>query len=376
MEVQSVLVAAHALFWYLAIPWLAQHVARPWMDRQPFRQQWAAQWRQRLASANGVELDADYAYSFSLEKLGVALQHGLGALLQVPVLLGLGSAEVGTALACHGALTEVGWELQDLMCRLHGHYLGGAVGRSRNPAALVRYTILHHALGLTLVVPLNCYLRGQPFFQLGVFALMGNASFSLMLQSASFALDVKTARGLAKMKFLSLLVLATMLVMRGYMFALVMRIAVPVVWAAAPLPAFCFAFAAATAMAYINFIMIRDATRKVAKYWTLSSAPVPASASIVSAPPTSLLTCALIFSARPKSVKLPVAAPSVRLASRHWYTLGTSSRRPTSAQLRSRTSFRQTSVQVLAPGATRLVASGTAATPNALAMRLSKRATD
>jgi hypothetical protein len=351
-EVQSVLVAAHALLWYFAIPWLAQHVARPWMDRQQFKQRWAAQWRQRLASANGVELDADYAYSFSLEKLGVALQHGLGALLQLPALLGLVSPELGAALACHGALTEVGWELQDLACRMYGHYLGGAVGRSRNPATLVRYTVLHHALGLTLVVPLNCYLRGQHFFRLGVFTLMGNASFSLLLQSVSFALDVETASGLAKMQLVSLLVFAVMLVMRGYLFVLVLCSAVPVVWAAAPLPAFGLALAAASAMAYINFIMTRDAARKVIKYWLHSPTPAPAAAPVpvpVPAPVTEPVPVSVPDEARPTSVKLLFA---------------TAGARPTSAR------------RLYAPGNTRILAPGSSCRARAsLPTLLRKRTT-
>jgi len=60
-------------------------------------------------------------------------------LLCLPSTLGL-EGRVFTALACHGALCEAGWELQDIVTRVHLRLFQGEKGKGKSgkPEGMVR----------------------------------------------------------------------------------------------------------------------------------------------------------------------------------------------------------------------------------------------
>ena len=60
------------------------------------------------------------------------------------------------ALAAHGSLVEAGWELSDVFVRVTGVLgLRGPRGRAENPRGLVLLLLCHHAVAVTMVVPMN-----------------------------------------------------------------------------------------------------------------------------------------------------------------------------------------------------------------------------
>jgi hypothetical protein len=69
--------------------------------------------------------------------------HATSGLLCLPAvfgMFGLGSPAVAVTLAGHGALCEVGWELQDVVTRACQVIFGGPSGKAKNPLPLLIIT--------------------------------------------------------------------------------------------------------------------------------------------------------------------------------------------------------------------------------------------
>lgn len=98
-----------------------------------------------------IDFDTETAYEFACLFLAIMVQHGVGGLLCVPALVpALGvPAHVATALACHGALCEAGWELQDILSRLF-QVCCTKEGARNNPTALLVILGIHHTMGLSM----------------------------------------------------------------------------------------------------------------------------------------------------------------------------------------------------------------------------------
>jgi hypothetical protein len=104
------------------------------------------------------------------------------------------------ALARHGALCEVGWEIQDVGVRLWEMTFGGELGRKKNPTPLLIMFAMHHSAALSLVLPLNVHYPENTYYHEGVFLLQGAAFAANMFSQYGYTLDVKTRSGLRQMQ--------------------------------------------------------------------------------------------------------------------------------------------------------------------------------
>ena len=68
---------------------------------------------------------------------GILLQNQIGALLVVPAMVGALQPELASALALHGALCEVGWELQDAVVRIYDILFCGEDGKCASPPSFL-----------------------------------------------------------------------------------------------------------------------------------------------------------------------------------------------------------------------------------------------
>merc|ERR1712023_514681 len=102
-------------------------------------------------------------------------------------------------MACHGALCEAGWELQDILSRISQRLFQGEKGRNENPLSLLAILFVHHAMGLSMVVPMNLLYHDNKYYHEFVFLLQAAAFAAMMLQSYGYTLDVKTRKGLSQM---------------------------------------------------------------------------------------------------------------------------------------------------------------------------------
>lgn len=135
LEVQVLEAVLLAFAWKAAMR-VGGSLAGAWVDT------WSAEIRTRWLSRNlvamrkQIPLNEKEAHRASCMALVIIAQHIAGATLCVPSILWPGAAW-SAALACHGALSETGWEIQDLATRVHRIVLGGEEGRRRNPPALL-----------------------------------------------------------------------------------------------------------------------------------------------------------------------------------------------------------------------------------------------
>merc|ERR1719487_1429437 len=104
----------------------------------------------------------DEFFSFVCRMLAVLLQHGLGGLLCIPAVLGFEG--LAAAAARHGALSEAGWELSDTIQRLWQVTLGSARDRAENPPHLLAFIVVHHLMGLGMVIPINLSYGSSPVY--------------------------------------------------------------------------------------------------------------------------------------------------------------------------------------------------------------------
>ena len=116
--------------------------------------QWTKLNRSTFKKAFFVDFKTDEeAFDFACLFLGIIAQHATGGALCAPALFGVGNAAVAVTLANHGALCEVGWELQDVATRAYQVLFGGASGKAKNPLPLLIIIAIHHSMGLAMAIP-------------------------------------------------------------------------------------------------------------------------------------------------------------------------------------------------------------------------------
>jgi len=147
--------------------------------------------------------DEEFVFNEVAQFEGVIVQHGLAGLMCMPSLLGLGgyfAPGVTDALAKHGGLAEVGWELQDTFLRFKDRFFGGEIGKKKNPTPLLIMFGMHHSCAQSLVLPMNIHYGSNKYYHEGVMLLQGAAFAAFMCQQYGFTLDIKTKSGLRQMK--------------------------------------------------------------------------------------------------------------------------------------------------------------------------------
>ena len=156
------------------------------------------------------ELRSD-AYEMARNFLVVGIQHGTGgvlatfSLLPNSILNWLGLTRDATnAMACHGALFETGYELQDYIIRLY-QFLFVKDGRKRTPVTFLIVMTLHHFAGFFIVIPLNMKYRDSKVFHELILMLQLAACLSLILQNYGYILNVESKGGLFRMQIVSVL---------------------------------------------------------------------------------------------------------------------------------------------------------------------------
>lgn len=213
LDVQLVLGLGQALFWFFYMPWFASRVVKPFIDRSSFREQWI-QLHQAIYKGSGIILSREGCYDLSCWTVPMITQHGLGGLLTIPFLLNLFSPKVNVALACHGALTEFGFELQDIVSRLWQVKYGTESQKSANNPTILKLIIAHHMVGLTLILPLNLYARDSYYYHESGFLLQGASFISLFVQQYGFSLDMAKKECALQMRNISRFATCVMLYSR------------------------------------------------------------------------------------------------------------------------------------------------------------------
>merc|ERR1712232_1187938 len=136
----------------------------------------------------GVTYELEDAREFGFELMAILMQHFLGGMLCLPVLLGLPqfSAPVAMAMARHGGSCEAGWEIQDYITRICEKAFGGEKGNKKNPASIMVIFGIHHFMGTMMVIPMNLFFPTCYWSSLLVCLLQAAATLALGLQQLGF----------------------------------------------------------------------------------------------------------------------------------------------------------------------------------------------
>jgi len=141
-------------------------------------------------------------------------QHFLGGMLCLPAIFGLGvPREAAVALVRHGALVELGWEIQDSTERLYERFFT-ADGRRTQPNGLLFSLFTHHAMQWALVIPMNLYYSELSGYHELVFMLEGASSIAALVGIYGYTLDTSDRSQLQQMVVMNAFNLAIMVYTR------------------------------------------------------------------------------------------------------------------------------------------------------------------
>lgn len=215
LEVQLVLVLIQAILWHWVIFRALPPYIRVLIESLERKDQFFDLNKRMFKTICQIDFgdDKGLLVDYTLIFNGIMVQHFFGACLCLPAVLGWRwvSPPVASALACHGAICEVGWEIQDSAVRLKELLFDGELGRKKNPAGYLLVNAIHHSCALCLVLPLNLHYRDCPHYHEAIFLLQASVAVSLSCQQLGFTLDVGTRRGLRLMQVLVTVVFAAFL---------------------------------------------------------------------------------------------------------------------------------------------------------------------
>jgi len=252
--------------WYVLIDLLATRAFRPFL----LSRAWLAQWKDLTRNFFKTGLQIEFAsdevfFDFACQFSAITCQHGVGGLLCVPAMCGF-SGPVACALVRHGALCEAGWEFQDTLQRAWQVKFGGEEGKAKNPPSLLAAVMLHHALGLCMVIPMNIAYGCHPCYHEIVFLLQGAAFFALFMQSYSFTLDVRTSAGLRQMRLSASCVFTVLCWSRLYRYWAISYQMMCTFYADGNTGIFSMASPGLVLMGIFNVALVGDAFSKCLKY--------------------------------------------------------------------------------------------------------------
>lgn len=139
----------------------------------------------------------------------IYLQHFIGSLFCIPSLLRIGDLHVGSSLAICGLLSEMGWELQDMIeiLTVRAFYKDG---KKTFPDAIVVILLIHHSLASGLGIPMILYYRNNRNLHWLCFDLQFAAGLALAIGEITKLLDISKPKQLYAFKALNFIALITM----------------------------------------------------------------------------------------------------------------------------------------------------------------------
>lgn len=274
LDVQLVLLAMQSVFWFSIIN-VGKTLIGPLLARASWYDQYSRLNQDLLKKSYFMDFDIPNTMNFICELLIFLQQHLIGGFLCIPSVFGMHSTlgisrEFAVALACHGALCECGWELEDSLTRVCQLAFGGEMGKKKNPPGLLVVFGVHHAMGLSMVIPMNLWYGNNAYYHELVMCLQFAAAFALLLQQYSFTLDIKSAGGLRQMNVLCVVVFCIMCYTRVYRYAIVAYGLCSDFHANGHTGMLVAGVAVVASMSLLNILFVVDATTKLAKFLKLS----------------------------------------------------------------------------------------------------------
>ena len=126
----------------------------------------------------------------------LCFQHFIGGILCLPSILGLLEDQAtASSLACLGILSEMGWELSDMLMWMYKRYFTEN-GKIKVPGALLVALAIHHSLSTLLGIPAILNYRNLKTLHMICFELQAASAVALFVQEYTKLLDVSVPRQL------------------------------------------------------------------------------------------------------------------------------------------------------------------------------------
>lgn len=207
LEAQLILAFMYTILWYILINHVFVPIGNSFIAKLKSKKRFIHFNRESFKNTIKWDIgDDEEEQIIAISRIDAAMvQHLIGGLLLIPSAFRLGHflpAGADRALASHGGLSEMGWEIQDLVFRTAEIIFGGERGLKLNPPSLMLTLLAHHSAACSAVIPMNMFYpngmngvwhEGFCIVQLGSFIL-------LFMQQYGYTLDVQTKDGLKKMK--------------------------------------------------------------------------------------------------------------------------------------------------------------------------------
>mmetsp|Transcript_16617 Transcript_16617/g.49624 ORF Transcript_16617/g.49624 Transcript_16617/m.49624 type:complete len:312 (+) Transcript_16617:159-1094(+) len=221
---QLTLALLQAVFWHHFLHMFSTKVVRPWCESKPWLKAFTARAHETWTKGYGIPFkDEAMSFEFACYIVSTVCLHFVGGGLCIPAVCFGVRNSVTTALALHGAMCEVGFDLSEGYTRVRQVYgFEGQAGRDKNPPVVLFLATMHHVMGLAMVLPMNCseYRSDANYHEL-VFLLQSVAFVALIAQYYSYTLDVEDPGDLLRMRLSVTFTFACMLYSRGLRFAIV-----------------------------------------------------------------------------------------------------------------------------------------------------------
>ena len=271
IDVQISLVLIHIIVWFILVNYIFKPIA--------VRIIWNLKNKERLISFHrdtykkqiGMDIgdteEEEIEFIANLE--ATVTQHGIGGALCVPSALGAGflfPTGIAEAMACHGALSEIGTEVQDMLLRIYDIIFGGEKGRKRTPISLWFIMIAHHSVALCLVVPMNLFYWNNSYYHEMTMWLQFAAFLAFMIQQYGYMLNIKTREGLLKMKISVALGLVIMVWTRVIRYFWLWKIMGTLMWEDENWIVLKAAIVPFLGLSLVNVVFVIDASVKFAKF--------------------------------------------------------------------------------------------------------------
>lgn len=270
LAVQLTITCFWAVAWFLAIRWAAKNVFEPWIASKPWADQWTDMHAKTYEASIGLKFKSrDEVFEFACLFLAIICQHAVGGVLCLPSLLGGSTGIVAAACARHGGLCEAGWELQDAFERAYQILFGTEQEKAKNPLPLVLFMAFHHAMGLSMVIPMNLYYPDNAYYHEFIFLLQGAAFAACVAQNYGYSLDVKTASGLFRMKASVAFSTAVIAWSRVLRYGFVGYKLIGTMYADGNIRMLCVGCLVLMSMGVVNLVFITDALKKLVKFMSM-----------------------------------------------------------------------------------------------------------
>jgi hypothetical protein len=270
LETQFVLTCFWGVVWCLTLDRASKTIIQPWFGKAKWKQQLIDIQSAAMKKYYGLDMPDDDVFILACDTVTILFQHGFGGLLCLPSVLGYQGPLVW-ALACHGGLCEAGWELQDVFVRAYQVCFGTEQQKRLNPKPMLLGLVLHHAMGLGMVIPMNIVYGSNVYYHELVFLLQGAACVAMIAMQYGYTLDVHKRSDLLQMRACVSVSFAAMLWSRLFRYIFVGYKLLSTFYADGHMGMFWGGGLVVLLMTSIKALTIHDCSSKLIKYWRMNS---------------------------------------------------------------------------------------------------------